>query len=133
MTTTAKRFKVLGVNDDKDFCECCGKTGLKRVVWIEDSETGKLQHFGVVCAANPAKAFNLQAEIKSAIADYQTAQQNYWRLAHAIYRKAGGNYVSNGIPLYEKGGGVVPADAEKFNACKVEAKKQAAQPSTLKA
>lgn len=28
-------FKVLGVNDDTDNCECCGRTGLKRVVWLE--------------------------------------------------------------------------------------------------
>lgn len=30
-----RRLKVLGVNDDTDTCEVCGKTGLKRVVWLE--------------------------------------------------------------------------------------------------
>ena len=65
--TTTNRFKVLGVNDDSDSCECCGKTNLKRVVWIEDTETGAVQHFGVVCAANPKKAFGLGKEIKEAV------------------------------------------------------------------
>lgn len=64
---SANRFKVLGVNDDRDFCECCGKTNLKRVVWIEDTETGNVQHFGVVCAASPRKAFGLGREIKQAV------------------------------------------------------------------
>ncbi len=52
-------FKILGVNDDKDFCECCGKSGLKSVVWIENLETGLVQHFGSVCATNPSKAFGI--------------------------------------------------------------------------
>ncbi len=30
------RFKVLGINDDRDFCEICGKVELKKVVWLEE-------------------------------------------------------------------------------------------------
>lgn len=44
-------YKLLGVNDDKDFCSCCGKQGLKRVVWMEDNRTGEVNHFGTHCAA----------------------------------------------------------------------------------
>ena len=33
------RFKVLGINDDRDFCEICGKVELKKVVWLEDKES----------------------------------------------------------------------------------------------
>lgn len=47
------RIKVLGVNDDRDTCQCCGKEGLKRVVWlaIDDSEP---VHYGTTCAAKVA-------------------------------------------------------------------------------
>jgi hypothetical protein len=34
-----KRVKVLGVNDDRSSCQCCGREGLKRVVWLEIEET----------------------------------------------------------------------------------------------
>ena len=70
---TMATFKVKGINDDCDDCECCGKTGLKRVVWIENVETGDIQHFGTSCATNPAKAFNLKREIAKAVRDFDTA------------------------------------------------------------
>lgn len=116
------RFKVLGVNDDKDFCECCGKQGLKKVVWIEDSETGKIQHFGVVCATKPAKAFNLGAEIKEGVATYESKMRCVWGMAEKLYRKNGGKYVSNGIALHLPGGALLPADKAAFDKCFIEAK-----------
>lgn len=42
--------KILGINDDRDFCFCCGKEGLTRVVWIQNEETGEIVHFGTTCA-----------------------------------------------------------------------------------
>jgi hypothetical protein len=42
----AGRFTVKGINDEQSFCSCCGKQNLKRVVWIEDTETGEINHFG---------------------------------------------------------------------------------------
>jgi hypothetical protein len=48
-----KRIKVLGVNDDRDFCECCGKIGIKRVVWITIDD-GEPKHYGTACAAKIA-------------------------------------------------------------------------------
>lgn len=42
-------IKVLGINDDTDTCECCGRTGLKRVVWLERDESGPFAA-GVDCA-----------------------------------------------------------------------------------
>lgn len=44
-------YKILGVNDDKDFCSCCGKQGLKKVVWLEHLESSEVNHFGTSCAA----------------------------------------------------------------------------------
>lgn len=55
----SNKFKILGVNDHQSYCECCGKGGLKKVVWIENLETGEIQHFGSTCATNPEKAFGI--------------------------------------------------------------------------
>ena len=90
------RYKVVGVNDDKDFCECCGKQGLKRVVWIEDTETQEVKHFGTTCAAAPVKGFGVDKEIKHAIRTFQDQQQAVWRYAHSLYLKARGTYTGNG-------------------------------------
>jgi hypothetical protein len=44
-------FEVMAVNDESDTCSCCGKTRLKRVVWI--SEEGQdPSPFGTTCAAH---------------------------------------------------------------------------------
>lgn len=63
---TERKYKFLGCNDDKDFCSCCGKGALKRVVWLENNETGEVDHFGTHCAAlllspnsTPGKRLNL--------------------------------------------------------------------------
>ena len=40
---------LLGINSDKDFCECCGKTNLSRVMWIE--QEGNVSHYGTTCGA----------------------------------------------------------------------------------
>lgn len=78
------RFIVKGINDDKSHCECCGKSGLQRVVWIEDTETGEIKHFGTSCAMKPAKGFDCSAEIKSAI---KLAKDNEKRIVvNAMYR-----------------------------------------------
>ena len=42
--------RVLGITDDYDTCECCGKRGLKRVVVLE-FETLGIMRYGVSCAA----------------------------------------------------------------------------------
>jgi hypothetical protein len=69
----AGRFVVKGINDEQSFCSCCGKQGLKRVVWIEDTETGDINHFGTSCAENPAKAFGVTSEIRKAVREYDKA------------------------------------------------------------
>lgn len=120
-TSAARRFEVKGINDDRDFCMCCGKTGLKRVVWIEDSETQEVRHYGVVCATNPAKAFGLKKEISEALQSFKRREQAMLASAYRRYKAAGGKYVSNGIPLHLAGGAVVPADKALWESCKIEA------------
>lgn len=43
-------YEVLGCNDDQQFCSCCGKQGLSKVVWLHNLETDEISHYGVVCA-----------------------------------------------------------------------------------
>jgi len=79
----AGRFTVKGINDEQSFCSCCGKQNLKRVVWIEDTETGDINHFGTSCAENPAKAFGVASEIRKAVRAYDKAAKDTARQARA--------------------------------------------------
>lgn len=86
----APKYIVRGVNDEKDYCECCGKTGLKKVVWIENVETSEVMHFGVVCATQPQKGFGVDTEIKRAINEHKEREKALWSEAFRIYRKERG-------------------------------------------
>lgn len=49
------KYKVLAINDDQEFCSCCGKQGLKRVVWLinldkDGNEYGEPVNYGTSCA-----------------------------------------------------------------------------------
>lgn len=89
------RYQVLEVNDSRDFCECCGKTGLKRVVFIRDVETDEVKHFGTTCAASPVKGFGVDKEIKAAIAKFSSFEKCLNAIAHGDYRRQGGKYIQN--------------------------------------
>lgn len=45
------KHRIIGVNSDKDECSCCGKQNLSKVVWIENTESGLISHYGTTCAA----------------------------------------------------------------------------------
>jgi len=126
MTTTniQNRFKVLGVNDDRDFCECCGKQGLARVVWVEDIETGEIRHFGTTCAEKPQKGFGLGDGVKQAVKAWDKKVQAQYAKASALYRSKGGKWVSNGIPLHLKGAAAVVADKELYAECMLVVKQR---------
>lgn len=103
-------YKVLAVNDERDYCECCGKKNLKRVVWIEDEQTGEVKHFGTTCAVAPIKGFNVTREVIAACAEFDRAQMVIVRLASNEYKRQGGKYApmdKNGVfkmldrPLFE--------------------------------
>lgn len=89
------RFQVLSISDERDFCECCGKTGLKRVVFVRDTETDEVKHFGTTCANSPAKGFNLGNEIKAAIAKHNSYLKCLNQIAYSEYKRAGGSYIGN--------------------------------------
>jgi len=87
------RFAVLGVTDDRDFCQCCGRQGVKRVVWIKDGESGAVRHFGTTCATSPARGFGVATAVKAAIARFDDAQRLFWTRVNAEYRRRGGRHV----------------------------------------
>ena len=69
-TTT---YTVVGINDDEDTCSHCGRTNLKRVVWLaahdDDGNVISTSFYGVDCAARlaglptgAAKAIHLAAK-----------------------------------------------------------------------
>lgn len=43
-------MKLLGVTDERETCDCCGKRGLKRVVALE-KKSGEVVYYGSNCAA----------------------------------------------------------------------------------
>ena len=50
------KYRYYGVNDDESVCSHCGKTGLKRVVWLavldeEGNEVSEPAPYGTTCAA----------------------------------------------------------------------------------
>lgn len=83
------RYIFLGINDDRDTCECCGRTNLKRVVWIEDTETGEVKHYGTTCATNPAKAFGhkINKDIRTASASFERRQREAHLQAWQMIRR----------------------------------------------
>lgn len=53
--TKTDRFELLGIVDDCDTCECCGRTGLKRTVVLavldaDGNRDGEV-YYGTACAA----------------------------------------------------------------------------------
>lgn len=112
---TEPRKKVLGVNDDRDFCSCCGKEHLKRVVWIEDLETGRIDHFGTTCATKAAPV--LFGEIKEAVKRDDNRSETAWSMAHARYRKEGGKYRTEYDPKHPGSTGharIVPLNPDRL-------------------
>jgi len=52
---TTPRYVVIAINDEQDTCDCCGKKGLKRVVWLHDTIADAEVAYGTTCAARANK------------------------------------------------------------------------------
>lgn len=82
-------YKVKGINSDSDTCECCGKTGLNKVVWIveidqDGNETSSPIAYGTTCAAHKMNfgKGNTKAQNERKIIE---AQAEYKKQARATY------------------------------------------------
>lgn len=90
---TARQFKILGICDDVNACDCCGKSDLQKTVAIENCETGAIGYFGTTCAMQPSKCFGFEKkEMASALSHFKSAQQIMWAKARRIYRERGGKF-----------------------------------------
>lgn len=91
-TITQSRFKFLGVCDDVNECECCGKTNLARTIAFEDMVTSEIRHFGTSCATNPAKGFDAEtvAQIKTLKGFLATLAKEFWGDVWRYYKHIGG-------------------------------------------
>ena len=79
------KYKVLGSNDDENFCQLCNKQELQKVVWLEDTDTGEIIHAGVICAS---KLMRISSdEVKE-----QLKEAEYAKLMEAINQKIAGYY-----------------------------------------
>ena len=81
------KYKVLGVNDDKDFCTCCGKPNLARVVWLENMESGEVSHSGTKCASKLAAPEAIKRAEKKANQALVQRQDELEALAFEAYDK----------------------------------------------
>lgn len=57
-----KNSKVLGITEQVNTCDCCGKSDLKRTVAIMDMETQEINYYGTTCAAKVEK-FSCENEV----------------------------------------------------------------------
>jgi hypothetical protein len=70
------RFTVNGITDERDACDNCGRTNLKRTVCLHDHLTGEDVFFGTACAAKAkgVAVAEVKAEIKAARAAKEVAR-----------------------------------------------------------
>ena len=109
MTTTERQFKILGICDNINTCDCCGKQNLQKTVAIESLETGEIGYFGTSCATRPAKCFGFEKkEITYALSFFKAKSEAYYSKVSRIYKERGGKRIqveyaknSQGWPLYE--------------------------------
>lgn len=99
----AKRYKVIGTNDDQTWCDICGKTELKRVVWFEDLETGEILAAGTTCAAKVQgkKTKDIEKEVNT----FEKAQLNAAREELRPFDNAVSEMVKrapSGVPIRER-------------------------------
>ena len=102
-------WTIKGINDEKDFCELCGKTELKRVVWMMNDD-GELKHVGTSCAAKMA-GFTVKEQKKAeknwidSIREKQSNEIN-WARNHSpeakAYREKQADINKSDIPFRER-------------------------------
>jgi hypothetical protein len=89
-----QQFRVMGVNDDVDYCGHCGKTGLKRVVWLapvdaDGTVCGEAAPYGTTCAwwalngekltrSNARIEREISARLQKSVDDYITKLRTGW-------------------------------------------------------
>ena len=108
--TAQYTYQIKGINSDTDTCECCGKTGLKKVVWIveldqDNNETALPMAYGTTCAAKKLSLNTTggsKATTERAINDLMIEQKN----------QARADYLSNDCIIVDTPQGKVAIDKQ---------------------
>lgn len=84
LTESISKYAVLGVNQDQDVCDVCGKVGLKKVVWFSElnsqgEKVGNPFCTGVDCAAK--MMMQMQGTNKK---PPKRKMDNIWKVAQGI-------------------------------------------------
>jgi hypothetical protein len=120
-TATARQFKILGITDFINSCDCCGKQGLQKTVAIENCETGEIGHFGTSCAMQPSKCFGFEkSEMARALSFFKAEQQIIWAKTRALYKAKGGKMVAYDDRLTGGSMGLRYADIPLRDECELE-------------
>lgn len=121
MTNSTAQYRILGIADDINACDCCGKQNLKKTVAIENCETGEIGHFGTSCAMQPSKCFGLEkSDIAKAMSDYKAKLQNIWAKTRVLYKSKGGKMIAYDDRATGGSMGLRYADIELRDLCEKE-------------
>lgn len=120
-------LRVVGVNDDADFCTCCGRVGLKRVVWIADSDfPGSPSHYGTTCAGKVMGWKGTKTSMDNKAAQLAREYQEGVNAASRVVRILAGDVVRVGCSY------ALPEDAEAMGSLMEAARKsRAAEPTWM--
>ncbi|MCP4355100.1 MAG: hypothetical protein GY793_05615 [Proteobacteria bacterium] len=77
------KYKYMGKNEDDTYCELCGKTNLKSVVWLLEENDSEPKAYGTTCAAKLMRITTKEA--KSWIV---TEEKKYIDLAKKEYQSS---------------------------------------------
>lgn len=123
-------YKILGIDDSINSCDCCGKQGLQKTVAILNLETGEIGHFGSTCAMRPSSCFGLEkSDMSKAISAYKARQATINAGARKLYRQRGGRIETIDTRDIKCQGGTIEwrfTDDALWTACQEEVRTQLA-------
>lgn len=114
----AQQYTLKGINNDSETCEQCGKTGLKRVMWLEildaeGNQTDSVIPMGTCCGA---RALGFKGEFKSVEQVAQAVDQKQKREAAIIQAQKMVVEFNDEIAIIKNGNSYVTVRGKAFNA-----------------
>lgn len=100
--TQTTAFKVIGITDETSVCECCGKSNLKKVVVLENINTGEIVRYGVDCAAKARgtktakKEIEFEVETRTMVARWFSKGMSVENIVIALGNRGYGAELRNG-------------------------------------
>lgn len=120
-----KKFRMVGINDDASECSCCGRQGLKRVVWlmpldVDGNPEGDAAPYGTSCAATlmgyaypKSSASKRKIEAEAVMAMRQTVEDAVTGIRKAHMTRLGAYFVLNDLVAEVQAGRMTLKQAEE--------------------